>query len=74
MDRREDSFYGAVALPSDVAEERTDLRLHTVTTDVSGYVKPYKVMVRCNGVKMCMEVDTGAAVSVISESLYWSKR
>lgn len=73
MDRPEDSYYGAGVLPSDVVEERTDLRLHIVTADLSGYVKPYKVMVRCNGVKMRMEVDTGAAVSVISESLYWSK-
>lgn len=49
------------------------MRLHTVTTDLSGYVKLYKVIVRCNGVKLCMEVDTGATLSVISESLYWSK-
>ncbi|XP_041822728.1 uncharacterized protein K02A2.6-like [Chelmon rostratus] len=28
------------------------------------------VMVRCNGVKIKMEVDTGAAMSVISEKLY----
>lgn len=73
MDSREDSVQGVADSPVDVAEEQTDLRLHTVTTDLSGYIRPYKVMVRCYGVKLCMEIDTGAALSIISESLYWSK-
>lgn len=34
------------------------------------YVRPYHVMVRCNGVKIKIEVDTGAALSLISEKLY----
>ena len=34
------------------------------------YVRPYQVMVRCNDVKIRMEVDTGAARSLISEKLY----
>ncbi|RXN38340.1 Retrovirus-related Pol poly from transposon [Labeo rohita] len=33
-------------------------------------VNPYMVMIRCNGVKVKMEVDTGAAMSIISETLY----
>lgn len=33
-------------------------------------VKPYNVYVSVNGAKVKMEVDTGAAVSVISEGLY----
>lgn len=36
----------------------------------SEYVKPYMVMIRCNGVKVKMEVDTGAAMTIISETLY----
>ncbi len=32
---RQDLAHGASDLPSDVAEERTDLRLHTVTTNLS---------------------------------------
>lgn len=36
----------------------------------SEYVKPYMVMIRCNGVKLKMEVDTGAAMSIISETLF----
>lgn len=54
------------------AERQTDMRLYTVKTECD-YVKPYKVMVKCNGNRMYMEVDTGAAMSVISESLYKSK-
>lgn len=39
----------------------------------SKYVKPCMVMVRCNGVNIKMEVDTGAAMSIISEKLYKQK-
>lgn len=39
----------------------------------SEYVKPYMVMIRSNGVKVKMEVDTGAAMSIISETLYRKK-
>lgn len=46
-----------------------DYELFTVKGD-SEYVKPYMVMVRCNGLKIKMEVDTGAAMSVMSEKLY----
>lgn len=34
------------------------------------YVKPYMVMIRCNGVKLKMGVDPAAAMSIISWTLY----
>lgn len=34
------------------------------------YVKPYHVMVKCNGVNIRMQVDTGTAMLVLSERLY----
>lgn len=66
--------YGAEAreLETELAEKITDMRLYTVKTECE-YVKPYQVMVKCNGFRLYMEVDTGAAMSVISESLYKSK-
>jgi len=48
---------------------KKDFGLFSVKGD-SEYVKPYMVMIRCNGVKIKMEVDTGAAMSIISEKLY----
>ena len=48
---------------------KKDFELFSVKGD-SEYVKPYMVMVRCNGAKIKMEVDTGAAMSIISEKLY----
>lgn len=45
----------------------TSGEMHTGTGDI---VKPYNVYVSVNGARVKMEVDTGAAVSVISESLY----
>lgn len=51
-----------------------DLGLFSVTgkSDCE-YVRPYMVMVRCNGINIKMEVDTGAAMSIINEKLYRQK-
>ncbi|KAL2088270.1 hypothetical protein ACEWY4_015169 [Coilia grayii] len=48
--------------------EGTDL--FAVDSSKGDTVKPYYVYVSVNGARLKMEVDTGAAVSVISESLY----
>lgn len=46
------------------------LDLFAMDTSTGDIVKPYNVYVSVNGAKVKMEVDTGAAVSVISEGLY----
>lgn len=44
--------------------------LFAVDSSKGDIVKPYHVYVSVNGARVKMEVDTGAAVSVISDSLY----
>lgn len=44
--------------------------LFAIDSNVNKLDKPYYVYVRINGLRVKMEVDTGAAVSVISERLY----
>lgn len=53
--------------------QQSDMDKHCALFALKGnseYVKPYMVMIRSNGVKVKMEVDTGAAMSIISETLY----
>ena len=43
--------------------------LHTLRAQTS---QPLEVDLMLDGKPLCMEVDTGAAVSLVSEKTYWS--
>ena len=43
---------------------------HTLLNVTSERAKPIRVTVSLNGVEVVMEVNTGAAVSILSESTY----
>ncbi|XP_013856691.1 uncharacterized protein LOC106512667, partial [Austrofundulus limnaeus] len=55
---------------SDLTLDSEDFGLFEMNTGNGDIVKPYYVYVSVNGSRVKMELDTGAAVSVISENLY----
>uniref|UniRef100_A0A3Q2EGN4 Gypsy retrotransposon integrase-like protein 1 n=1 Tax=Cyprinodon variegatus TaxID=28743 RepID=A0A3Q2EGN4_CYPVA len=54
----------------DLTLDSPDFGLFEMNTGNGDVVKPYYVYVSVNGSRVKMELDTGAAVSVISENLY----